>query len=191
MLLLDLADGIEGALVSGHVFHDTNTRDHRFVATQTDVEIPHHEHDQQHQQRQPEIRTPLCPRERIVLNILWREELVGMERIDIHRDHLQRSDASLIVFAVDFHRQGRNGIEMLVKRGDRVDFADLEFLATCGQGISVSDLHNLHTRDHHLALLQCRPLNGRASGHRDGKLQMGLFADENPHRVHILLYGDL
>ena len=50
MLLLDLTDGIEGALMGRHMSHDTNTRDHRFIATQTDEEIPHHEHKQQRQQ---------------------------------------------------------------------------------------------------------------------------------------------
>ena len=61
---------------------------------------------------------PLCPEERILLHILWREELVGMNGVHIDGNDLQRQLIALICLAAHFHFDRRKRIEMLVKTRD-------------------------------------------------------------------------
>ena len=109
--------------------HDAHLSDDRLVLFQAHEQIGTSNQYQQHQHREPEIRAPLRPLERIVLHVLWREELVGVQRVHVYRYDLQRRRAALVGLAVHFHRQGRYGIEALSKRGDDVGFLNLHLAA--------------------------------------------------------------
>ena len=101
-----------------YLLDDANARDDGLVCLQTQEEPYGQEQKGDEKQAQQKGSAPLCPEERILLHILWREELVGMNGVHIDGNDLQRQLIALVCLAAHFHFDRRNRIEMLIEAGN-------------------------------------------------------------------------
>ena len=118
MLGLDLVDGLHCTLMRQYFLDDSDARDDGFVGFQAFSQPKAKQQQCNDEQAQPEQRTPLTPRKRIVLHVFRREKFVGMQRIDVHRDDFQRKLFAFEGFSIDFHLDGRQRIDVFVETRD-------------------------------------------------------------------------
>ena len=190
MFFLYMLNLVQRTLVGRHMAHDTHPRDDGPVLFQPYKEVAAGHKEKKNEDGEPEIRSPLSPFKGIVLHILRREELVGMQRVHIYGNDLQSTGCALISLSVDLHLESGDGIDVLIERSDRISF--LHFHLTPGaQRVRSQRLHNLHPRCHILTFLELRPLQLSPFGESHGKPQFRLFANQHGDRVNCLLHRHL
>ena len=83
MLGLELGYAVHGLLVGQQALHEAYACYHGLVAAQAQEQVVAHECEQQSEQAEPEDAAPVAPLEGVVLNVLGREELVGVQGVHL------------------------------------------------------------------------------------------------------------
>ena len=187
-MLLDIVDFLQRLLVGRHPPDDADAGDDRLVLLQPVAQIEHCATDDYHQQAQPEGEAPLTPEEWVILHRLGRIELVGMNRIHRHREHLQCQRVAMEVLAVYLHIERRDGIYVLIEGGNRIVACHHHLVVAHLRGISLQ-LHHLDARNN--LVLRLEVWHHHLGTLRGGSLEVqdGLLSDEHLQGVDALLHG--
>ena len=187
-MLLDIVDFLQRLLVGRHPPDDADAGNDRLILLQPVAQIEHCATDDYHQQAQPEGEAPLTPEEWVILHRFGRIELVGMNRIHRHREHLQCQRVAMEVLAVYLHIERRDGIYVLIEGGNRIVACHHHLVVAHLRGISLQ-LHHLDARNN--LVLRLEVWHHHLGTLRGGSLEVqdGLLSDEHLQGVDALLHG--
>ena len=171
--------------------HNADVGDYRLVVTQAQIEVITCCHQYQHEHTQPEQQAPVAPLERIVLHVLGAKELVDVGGIYLYPKHFQRKALAFVRLAVDFHHKGRQVVERIVKRGQRVDHSTVYEAVALTLAAQLGALQHFNTRNELLRRLEDRKLCLSPFLHRGCHRDMHLLANEHLDRVDGCHDGDL
>ena len=127
---------------------------------------------------------PLFPEEGELHDVVWREKLVEVERIDIDCIDFQREALRLVACGIDHHLHWRQVIERAVPRRNGVGLADRHAFAIVEKSsIEFANLHDFDVGYQFLSLLDIRHLEFLLCVKRDRKREACLLTDKELKRI--------